>query len=404
MQMAASQEPVQDVSPMKWSSAFLEQLRHEGDPEADDALDRALKDNEAEGSRKLFAEMNSNNDVPPMQHFPVIADFFERTNRLPSDVDQERLDRGQEVFEAHAYSGALVLLTKSLPEGYQAPNLTKILNISGDLRVHTYRRLLGTLQTVVNVSAIHSFEPGGRAVITAQKLRLLHAGIRRLTHRYRPDFAVQHGVPVNQEDMLATVLGFSFLVIEGWRKLNVDLTPDQEEDFLYVWMTFARMMGVHPPGKPESTEYIPANIAEATDFYRRYEHQHYVYGEINPDGVALAAANLDMLKKLIIWPLRLLGFGVIPRLSMTDLMGKDACERLQIKPVRFHPFLKALLLNIHRVIGHKKKGHNSPHERLGLILFQSLIDASYGNPVTFAIPLDLEQMRKMVGTANSHAH
>jgi hypothetical protein len=401
MQMTASQERIPDVSTVKWSSAFLEKLRHEGDPEADDALERALKDNEAEGARKLFAVMNSNDEVSPGQHFPIIADFFERTNRLPADVDKDRLDRGEAVFEAHAYSGALALLAKSLPEGYQAPNLTKILNISGDLRVHTYRRLLGTLQTVVNVSTSHGFEPGGRAVITAQKLRLLHAGIRRLTHRYRPEFAARYGVPVNQEDMLATVLGFSFLVIEGWRKLNAGLTPQEEEDFLYVWITFARMMGVHPPGKPESTEYVPANIAEAADFYRRYERHHYVNGEINPDGVALAAANLDMLNRLIIWPLRLLGFGVLPRLCMTELMGKEACERLQIRPTRFHPFLKALLLNLHRIIGRRREGHGAAHERLGMIIFQDLIDASYGNPVTFSIPMDLQEMRKMVGNPSA---
>jgi hypothetical protein len=404
MQMTASQERIPEANTSKWSNAFLDQLRQEGDPEADAALQRALEKNEAEGIRKLFAVMNSNDDIPPENHFPTIADFFARTNALPADVDRSRLDRGEAVFEAHAFSGALVLLAKSLPEGYQAPNLTRILNISGDLRVHTYRRLLGTLQTVVNVSTSHGFEPGGRAVITAQKLRLLHAGIRSLTRRYRPDFSAEYGVPANQEDMLATVLGFSFLVIEGWRILNAGLAPQEEEDFLYVWLTFARMMGIHPPGQPESTDYIPANVAEATDFYRRYEVRHYVKGDANPDGVALADANRHMLVSLIPWFLRIFGFGVIPRLCMTDLMGKEACSNLQIKPSGFHPILRSLLLNAHRVLRPSVHGHGSDHERLGMILFQGLIDASYGKPVTFSVPLDMQQMREMVGTPGSRAH
>jgi hypothetical protein len=397
MQTATSLELTPDVTKPKWSTAFLEQLRLEGDPGADEALDRALRDNEAGGVTRLFAQMNANDEVPPEQQFPTISEFFRTTNRLPSDVDPDRLDRGQAVFEAHAYAGALVLLAKSLPEGYQAPNLTTILNISGDLRVHTYRRLLGTLQTVINVSTSHGFEQGGRAVITAQKLRLLHAGIRRITRRYRPDFEPKYGVPANQEDMLATVLGFSFLVIEGWRTLNAGLTPQEEEDFLYVWLTFARMMGVHPPGQPESTEYLPANVAEATDFYRRYERRHYVDGSVNPDGVALAAANLNMLVGLIPRFLRFLGFGVIPRLCMTELMGGEACTHLQIRPTRFHPILRPLLLNLHRLIHPSGKGHGSDHERLGMILFQGLINASYGTPVGFTVPLDLQQMREMIG-------
>jgi hypothetical protein len=398
MQMPAIQEETEEVDSSKWYDGFLHCLRLEGDPEADEALDRALQTNEAGGITRLFAVMNSNDEIPPEEQFPVIAEFFRRTGSLPADIDRPRIARGEEVFEKHAYAGALVLLAKSLPEGYQAPNLTAILNISGDLRVHTYRRLLGTLQTVINVSSGHGFAPGGRAVITAQKLRLLHAGIRRLTYRYRPEFAPRYGVPVNQEDMLATVLGFSLLVIEGWRTLNVGLTMQEEEDFLYVWLVFARMMGVHPPGEPADSSYLPANVQEASEFYRRYERRHYVDGVANPDGVALAAANLNMLHSLILWPLRLLGFGVVPRLCMTKLMGYEACARLRIKPVRFHPFLKFLLVNMHRILHPLGRGHGADHERLGMMLFQDLIKAAYGAPVSFTVPTDLQQMRDMVGT------
>ena len=117
------------------------------------------------------------------------------------------------MFWKHAYSIALVLLAKSLPEGYAAPNLAQVLNMSGDLRNRTYKRLLATLQLVLNVSSCTGFGPNGRAIISAQKLRLLHAGTRYITRKARPHFEEQYGVPVNQEDMLGTILGFSLLVI-----------------------------------------------------------------------------------------------------------------------------------------------------------------------------------------------
>ena len=232
----------------RWTDAFLDTMSKQGDPLADDFLTRIMRDDEMANIRKVFAEMDSNNEIPPATTFPELSDFFAATNNLPLSVDLQRISHGEKVFQENAFTGALVLLTKSLPEGYAAPNLSIILNLSGNLRTHPYKRLLATLQTVVNVSTFHGFQNGGRAVITAQKLRLLHAGIRHLTRRYRPDFEPRYGIPVNQEDMLGTVMGFSYLVIEGMRTLKVGLTVQEEEDFLYLWRVFAADDG-NPPGR-----------------------------------------------------------------------------------------------------------------------------------------------------------
>jgi hypothetical protein len=380
----------------RWNPSFLDTLRSEGDPDADEALRRIMGDNEAASIRTLFAVMDSNDEVPPSAHFPVLSEFFKASETLPPDVDLARLHRGEDVFIDHTYAGALALLAKSLPEGYQAPNLSIILNISGDLRTHTYRRLLATLQTVVNVSTCRGFTAGGRAVITAQKLRLLHAGIRHLVPRARPEYRGAYGVPVNQEDMLATIMGFSLLVIEGWRVLGAGLTRRQEEDFLYLWIVFARMMGIHPAGEPHSAAYVPAGLDEATTFYRLYEQRHYVDGSRNPDGVALAGANLAMLRRLIPRPLRWLGFGALPGICMGDMMGEEACRRLGIPPVAGHHILKFLLLNLHRLFHPRAGNHTSDHERFGMILFRYLIDRSYGGEVTFTVPTDVSQLKTMV--------
>jgi hypothetical protein len=380
----------------KWTTSFLYSLRQEGDPEADAALQMILNDDEAKGIRSLFSVMDSNDEIPPANHFPVLSKFFASSNALPSDVDFDRIHRGEDVFEKHAFSGALALLTKSLPEGYQAPNLSIILNISGDLRTHTYRRLLGTLQTVVNVSTCRGFQAGGRAVITAQKLRLLHAGIRSLTPRTRPEYTSTYDVPVNQEDMLATIIGFSLLVILGWRTLQAGLTRDEEEDYLYMWLVFARMMGIHPPDQPDSTAYLPDSVADAMEFYRIYRARHYVDGSRNPDGVALAAANEAALKKLVPRWLRLLGFGFLPRIAMMDLMGSESCARLRIRGVTGHTLLRIFLLNLRRLLNVFEKAPHPDHERLGMIFFKNLIKQAYDGRVTYTVPTDIAQMKEMV--------
>jgi hypothetical protein len=391
------------MPPTRWTDAFLDTLRTQGDSFADEYLQKLLADNEVGNIRRIFAEMDSNNEVPPATTFPELSRFFSDTSALPPDVDTQRINRGETVFQKNAFTGALVLLARSLPEGYAAPNLAIILNLSGNLRTHPYKRLLATLQTVVSVSTFHGFEPGGRAVMTAQKLRLLHAGVRHVTRRYRPEFETQYGIPVNQEDMLGTVMGFSYLVIEGMRTLEVGLTRDEEEDFFYVWRIFALMMGVHPPDKPFSFEHIPDNVDDARTFYQAYRRRHYVSGDKNPDGVALGAANLRMLTDFVPWYLRLFGFGKLPHAYMQDLMGPEQCALIGIYPARIDALVRWVLQHLYRLWRPIELLDTNRHERFGAMIFQDLIDRAYGGEVTFTVPTDLRQMKDMIHERDGHS-
>lgn len=388
----------------RWTDAFLDAMSRQGDPLADDVLTRIISDNELAGIQKIFAEMDSNNEVPPATMFPALSEFFDATNDLPAGVELRRIGRGEKVFQENAFTGALVLLTKSLPEGYAAPNLSIILNLSGNLRTHPFKRLLATLQTVVNVSTFHGFQNGGRSVITAQKLRLLHAGIRHLTRRYRPDFEPRYGIPVNQEDMLGTVMGFSYLVIEGMRTLKAGLTRQEEEDFLYLWRVFALMMGIHPADKPDSFEYIPDDVDDAAAFYEAYRRRHYVAADKNPDGVALGHANLKMLKHFVPRFLRLFGFTALPRLYMLELMGTKQCALISIRRMRGYALIKWFLFALVRLWRPIEHLRTKRHERIGAMIFQEMIDRAYGGEVTFTIPLSIGDLRGMIGNVGHHGH
>jgi len=379
----------------RWSDEFLNKLHAESDELADKYLRLIMADNEKKGVRKLFATMDSNDAVPPGDHFPELTEFFQLTHNLPPGTDLQRIRRGELLFLKHILTGALVLLAKSLPEGYAAPNLSQILSISDDLKTHPYKRLLGTLQLVMNVSCAGGFEPGGRAVITAQKLRLLHSGVRYLADRYRPRFKEQYGVPVNHEDMLATIMGFSLLVVEGWRTLNLGLSKQDEDDFYYVWQTFALMMGIHPPDEPSNAEYIPNDIDDATLFYDRYRSRHYVDAAVNPDGVSLARANLNMLRDMIPRPLRFLGLGLIPRIYMTELMGDEGCRRIGISPVWKHRHLKWILMKIHDLLKPFEHFNERDHIRFGQTIFQGMINKAYDGRVTFDVPTTLREVRRI---------
>ena len=388
----------------RWSDAFLDQMRTLGDPAAEDAVAGMLRDGEIAAITEIFRRMTTNDDEPAHSGFPSLQAFCEHTHGLPRSIDRDRIARGENIFLRNAFQIALVLLAKSLPEGYSAPNLSTILNLSGNLRRHPYHRLLSVLQMVLNVAGSRGFEPGGAAIVTAQKVRLLHAGIRHVTIARLQGYKDLYGVPVNLEDMLATVMGFSYLVIIGLRSLHCELRREEEEDLFYLWRVFALLCGIHPPGDEANMEWIPEDIDDAAAFYAAYVRRHYVEASDNPDGAALAASNLSMLVDMIPKPLRLFGFGLAPRVYMLHLVGIPGCRRVGIRPLPGHRLLKRFFDSLPRTwmrlsgiaYGAEKELRIRPRHAFSQIIFQHLINGAFGHEVTFTVPVAMRDFHNMV--------
>lgn len=377
----------------KWSSdAFLDGLRQQGDPQADQAVARLIADRGMQAVGPLFQMMRANDDPIPADAPEPFREFVEATSELPPGVDRERLQRGGDVFLKHALPASIVLLASSLPRGYAAPCLCHILSISRDLERHPYDRLMGVIQLLVNISNAKAFEPQGKAILTAQKLRLLHAGVRSLTPRFRPGYREKFGVPVNHEDMLATIMAFSYLLIDGLQRLKLGLTDEQADDLYYLWRIFAQLMGIHPEGRPEDDSLIPANVAEAREFYASYVRRNDAPALENPYGVLLTRDNLQMMESLIPKLLRLLGMRFAPRLCMTELLTPEELARVGVRPLPGHRLLKALLTVV-LWITQGTMDRLPFSSRLASFLFQDMIDADRGGEVTFAVPVTLVGLR-----------
>ena len=400
------------MSDTKWSdNKFLDELREQSDAAADAVISELEEVLEKRDFSKVFEDMNANDEPLPENMPPQLSEFFDKAIRLPKvggvEVDKARLIRGEKVFMTHAFPSAMVLLAKSLPEGYAALNLSRILVLSGNLSHHPYKRLLGVLQMVINVNAVGGFKPNGKAIVTAAKMRLLHAGVRTIVRRRLPDYEQEYGIPVNFEDMLGTIMGFSLLVITGLQRLRVGLTDQEAEDLYYTWRVFAQTAGIHPQDEPDNSEFVPANLTEATEFYAAYGRRHYVAATENPEGVELAKANLNMINDMLPQtPLRRLGLKIVPRIYMQFLMGNEGCRRVGIRPVPWLPVTKWVLLHLPGVwvwFWEKfdrldKSGH--VHERLSRWFFQGLINKTQDGEVTFLIPDDLTELRKLAVNPN----
>lgn len=376
----------------KWSDdAFLDTLRRQTDPLADRAVERLVAEGGVGAANHVFQHMHADGEPMPEDVPPPLAEFLDATAELPPGIDRERLDCAGELFLEHGLTAAVVLLASSLPRGYQAPCLCEILMISKNLRQHPFRRLMGVVQLLVNIARPGAFRPGGLAVVTAQKLRLLHAGVRSVVPRHKPHYRETYGPPVNHEDMLATAMAFSWLVIDGLRRLGAGF--EHEDHYYYLWRVFAQMMGIHPEGRPGDDTLIPATIDEARTFYESYARRRYTPGERNPDGPVLARENLAMMEHLIPAPLRRAGFGHAPQLVMTELLPDEALARLDMVPDHSHGLLERTLRIGLRGVQWAMDRAPTLSEILARHLFQGMIRIGRGGHVDFVIPDSLAALR-----------
>ena len=329
-------------------------------------------------------------EMPPDAPRPLL-DFAHATRELPPGVDPERIQRGAQVMLDNATLCAVVLLLKSLPSGYAAPRLANILHMTHNLEERPYRRALGVLQMLVNISAPGAFAPGGRAVVTAQKLRLLHAGVRRIVREKNPGFEANFGTPVSQLDMVFTTMTFSVHVIDGLAALGVALSPDEADDYFHLWRMYGLLQGIRP-------EWMPASPQDGRAFCEAYAAQAFSPAQDTPHGVTLTQADLRMMRRLLPWPLRWLGLGLAPRVYLVRLLGEAGAARVGVTPLPSHAALAWLVLRL-PVIWHRFWNAATPdrkaHARVSRLFFRVLIDDAWGDEVRFSVPEHLSDLRKL---------
>ena len=174
----------------------------------------------------------------------ALRELLEEAETVPAWLDWDTCLRGGEVFlRAGGLAGA-VLGTRSLVLGYASPGGNKPLAFSGRLTEQASRRLNETARFVQAVS-----RPGGMKVhaegwqITL-KVRLIHAQVRRMLHASGKWDAPAWGAPLNQHDMAGTTLLFSAAILDGVRRLGMELSKDDGEDYMHLWRWVGRVIGV----------------------------------------------------------------------------------------------------------------------------------------------------------------
>lgn len=301
---------------LNYSDAFFDSLRLEGDPEVDALIADLVQRGDIDVVNTTLRTLVRNDQAIPEELPDDIEDWLRANDNLPTWADTTRIGRATALFAEHGVRMAFIMSTSSLLHAYAARKGVKVLTHTYRMGQCPYRRMGETAQFVLMVLAPGAFAPQGQAIPAIQKIRLMHGAIRHLIIETDTWNAAELGVPICQEDLLGTLITFSGLVIRDLKRLGIDLTYEETQDYMYIWRVIGVMLGIR-------SDIIPTSLEEAervADVIARRHHGP------SPEGQRLTAALLEMYDDLI--PGTMFD-GLMPAM-MRYLVGPEIAEWLDI--------------------------------------------------------------------------
>lgn len=367
-----------------FTDAQLDAFRQRCDPVADRVVERIIDAGLAAELNLMVSALVENDDgVPP--NLPEAAQaYFEQTATLPAWVDLERVRRGQAFFSARAPEMALMLSLASLPVCYGCADGAQVLLRSHRIAEPANRRILETTQFVLDVMDVGGLDPDtdGRGLRSIQKVRLMHAAIRHYIQH--PDhggrgatFKPEWGKPINQEDMVNTLMSFSRVPINGLRRLGHRFSAQDEADYFYAWRVVGHLMGV-------DDGLNPATVAEGQALLDQICRKNSKPSEA---GTELTAAVLDYIAEVV--PLRFAdGIGAS---MLRKACGDGLADMLGVPPAdwtRFGLDAAGLLATVGGLFG-RELGHQRLWAFAGRMLLTGFVRMERAKPAHFRIPPSL---------------
>lgn len=151
--------------------------------------------------------------------------FFAEFEPIPTWVDPAMIVRGQRALRRCGADGMYIARDVSLMGGYQFSSFNMTLIRTGTLEKGSNKRFAETMQWAMDVIADDGLTLRGSGYRATLRVRLIHEYVRRYVAEL-PDWrAGDWGLPVNQTDMAATLVGALVAPPVGALGLGVVLSP-----------------------------------------------------------------------------------------------------------------------------------------------------------------------------------
>jgi len=301
----------------RFTDELLDGLRRVGDPELDALMPELMAGRHLEHVNRMLRSYRTNGQPVPDDLPEALQAWIERHAALPSWADRERIDRATAFFVDHGVSMTVMLGMVSLLECYAAEKGVRALHATDKMGYSGAERRLGeTAQFVMSLMEPGALFEGGGAIPLVLKVRLMHAGARFLISEGDWDME-DNGVPANQEDLLGTLMSFSYTPIKHIGRIGKEVSQQEREDFLHFWNVVGVILGV-----PEEIQ--PKNLEEAAEIYDAIARRHF---RASPEGRELTAALMAVFEGLLPGRGRMSG-GV--HAMARHCVGDEICDILDV--------------------------------------------------------------------------
>ena len=282
--------------------------------------------------------VDQDSDLPP-----AVKNLFLQMQEIPDWFDQELANTGARFCMRSGVNSLIILRDFSLMGGYDYAYLNKPLIFTGILKKGAVKRLKDTLEFWIHVTREGGLQINSEAYQLTARTRLMHSYARLQINKKRDEWDVEKwGEPINFWDMIATYTGFSLVLMQGLRKLGIEISPEEEKGVFHLWKYIGYLLGIPP-------EYLPENRQQAVE-------QLYLWSTVqdkgDEDSVQLAQALLDenlvntinrfMFQRRLLLKLHQ---------SMNwHLLDAEINERLQIPKVRTAAIFPQLIIKANKTV------------------------------------------------------
>lgn len=233
----------------------LEKWRSVGDPLAD----AIIGDLAAEGPLGNIYDLLGTVRARANAGDARCQELLRHGSSVPNWADFSAMEKGQRLIASYAPWMGMSLFSGSLVGGSMFLKMALTTAMTGMLSGKPAKRLTETTAMVTRMALPGSMEPGGKAHEVMLRVRLLHAGLRRLlvdSGRFR--HATE--VPINQQDLAITLALFCYVNVRQLMQLGVKLRRDQIDSYVLLWRYAGYVLGI-------DEELLPKSIEDQQAFY-----------------------------------------------------------------------------------------------------------------------------------------
>jgi ER-bound oxygenase mpaB/B'/Rubber oxygenase, catalytic domain len=357
-----------------WDDAFLDGLRKQADPPADDVISGIFAGTQDASSafRALVVHQHEGTD-------PALAAFLKADPDPPAWVDVDKVAAGQECFARWGSHVFTALYAAALPSAYACWRGVQVLGLTARLETDAKRRLNETAQFHLDVMEHGALNAGGRGFAVVRHVRLMHAAVRWLIQNDpRAKWDPTWGTPLNQEDLLETLLTFTEIVFEVFDRTGIVYDQDDADAYLHTWSLIGHYLGIRD-------DLLPLDRSQTSVLMPIVRRRQFGSSDA---GAALMAALLEQGTRLA--PPGLRG---LPAATVRYYVGDETADLLQVPKADWTKNLFGPLADLSRRVSLEqlhRRALQGLSEKIGFGMLSLAVRAErYGDRAPFAIPTSL---------------